>query len=375
MKASWSNVLERSWYETRTYSLMKWFMKCTVVLAFAACTVLVLIRGAAFADAAGTFIIRNQSPVTLQSCEAFSEKIVHTWSGKLVPFGKLSPFDVDDRNRVENAYHLGTSFVNESSVTASDVRVNFIGYDAFGERLAATTATYSGEFTTGALIERTKTGALETVDEIWHHNLTKVECRVDAVKFSDGSLWRQTDENRSGSDTKSQNDAVLNTRVRSITTYSIKLGELKSVPENQSSVNPLLIKLLGSPYIHDEAHLFSERTLRKLTQENIQNVTVERPIVAVVTLPSMITGVSLHDIQTSFGDVDVTKNSGGGILIFIVADTNMSDFVWTHKIIDGECKQQTMYEARSLLTGLFAKKHYDDGINAAFTFLEEICGS
>jgi hypothetical protein len=144
-------------------------------------------------QAANTEIVNAAAPVSLQSCEAFSEKVVLTWSGKVVPFGKLSPFDVDDRNTTSMRMHLGASFTNDSFDDVSAVRIAFAGFDNFGDQKALDEGTYRGTFSHSVLIERTKTGALEASESPWFSDVALVKCAIVAVSFANGTVWKVSD--------------------------------------------------------------------------------------------------------------------------------------------------------------------------------------
>ena len=87
------------------------------------------------------------------------------------------------------AYGLGfvrvsVDFKNNGSKTATAIRCYFRATDAFGQTLASGTPDRLGTFAPGVAIENSSgSGSVAA-------NVANVVCRVEMVRFADGSEWR-----------------------------------------------------------------------------------------------------------------------------------------------------------------------------------------
>jgi hypothetical protein len=106
----------------------------------------------------------------------------------------------DDPKNKDYDILVGASFTNMSDKTAVAVKFTFTSIDDFGKRLDSSTKTVYGSFAPGVLIEPRRrigdhtmftdatTAAIDFYN-LYNTEVTTMECRADAIKYSDGSIW------------------------------------------------------------------------------------------------------------------------------------------------------------------------------------------
>jgi hypothetical protein len=136
---------------------------------------MLLVASPILADQSITTHIASQpnSPVSISYCEA---RLTDSESG-------LANYTLN----------LGADFTDGWTQPAAAVRVRFSLKDAFGAGLHDIGGTSVGPFPIAKKVSAAGTNGWDTIN-VWSNTIDSVTCSIDSVKFADGTIWKDGDQ-------------------------------------------------------------------------------------------------------------------------------------------------------------------------------------